>query len=49
VDKGVRLSEGTKAVVRYEKLIGDRYLALEVPAPAPARRDHSGGTDIARA
>ncbi len=28
VDKGVRLSEGTKAVVRYENLIGDRYLAL---------------------
>ena len=41
VDKGVRLTEGTKAVVRYENLIGDRYLALEegagIPAPAAAR------------
>ncbi|OBL07395.1 mammalian cell entry protein [Mycobacterium sp. 1245499.0] len=37
VDKGVRLSEGTKAVVRYENLIGDRYLALE-EGPGPPRR-----------
>jgi phospholipid/cholesterol/gamma-HCH transport system substrate-binding protein len=40
VDKGVRLTEGTKAVVRYENLIGDRYLALEEgpgsPRPLPA-------------
>jgi phospholipid/cholesterol/gamma-HCH transport system substrate-binding protein len=39
VNKGVHLTEGTKAVVRYENLIGDRYLALEEgpgsPRPLP--------------
>ncbi len=29
IDKGLKLTEGTKAAVRYENLIGDRYLALE--------------------
>jgi phospholipid/cholesterol/gamma-HCH transport system substrate-binding protein len=29
VDKKLTLTEGTKAAVRYENLIGDRYLALE--------------------
>lgn len=29
VDKTLPLTEGTRAVVRYENLIGDRYLALE--------------------
>ena len=29
IDKGLTLTEGTKAAVRYENLIGDRYLALE--------------------
>lgn len=29
VDKNVQLSQGIKAVVRYENLIGDRFLALE--------------------
>jgi phospholipid/cholesterol/gamma-HCH transport system substrate-binding protein len=43
VDKGVRLSEGTKAVVRYENLIGDRYLALE-EGPGPPRRLPPGAT-----
>ncbi|OBJ11837.1 mammalian cell entry protein [Mycobacterium colombiense] len=43
VDKGVRLSEGTKAVVRYENLIGDRYLALE-ESPGPPRRLPPGAT-----
>ena len=42
-DKGVRLSEGTKAVVRYENLIGDRYLALE-EGPGPPRRLAPGAT-----
>jgi phospholipid/cholesterol/gamma-HCH transport system substrate-binding protein len=37
VDKGVRLTEGTKAVVRYENLIGDRYLALEEGPGSPRR------------
>ncbi len=43
VDKGVRLSEGTRAVVRYENLIGDRYLALE-QSPGPPRRLPPGAT-----
>ena len=43
VDKGVRLSEGTKAVVRYENLIGDRYLALE-EGPGSPRRLPPGAT-----
>jgi phospholipid/cholesterol/gamma-HCH transport system substrate-binding protein len=42
-DKGVRLSEGTKAVVRYENLIGDRYLALE-EGPGPPRWLPPGAT-----
>jgi phospholipid/cholesterol/gamma-HCH transport system substrate-binding protein len=29
VDKNLTLTEGTKAAVRYENLIGDRYLSLE--------------------
>ncbi len=29
VDKALPLTEGTRAAVRYENLIGDRYLALE--------------------
>ena len=29
VDRGLRLTEGTQAAIRYENLIGDRYLALE--------------------
>jgi len=43
VDKGVRLSEGTKAAVRYENLIGDRYLALE-DGPGSPRRLPPGAT-----
>ena len=43
VDKGVRLTEGTKAVVRYENLIGDRYLALE-EGPGPPHRLPPGAT-----
>ena len=35
--QGLRLTEGTKASVRYENLIGDRYLALE-DGPGPPRR-----------
>lgn len=29
IDKNLTLTEGTKAAVRYENLIGDRYLSLE--------------------
>ncbi len=43
VDKGVRLTEGTKAAVRYENLIGDRYLALE-EGPGPPQRLPQGAT-----
>ena len=43
VDKGVRLTEGTRAAVRYENLIGDRYLALE-EGPGPPRRLPPGAT-----
>src|ERR1700739_4134581 len=37
IDKGLRLTEGTRGSVRYENLIGDRYLALE-DGPGPPRR-----------
>ncbi|BBX42855.1 MCE family protein [Mycobacterium simiae] len=43
IDKDIRLTEGTKAVVRYENLIGDRYLALD-EAPGPPRRLPAGAT-----
>ena len=43
VAKGVRLTDGTKAVVRYENLIGDRYLALE-EGPGSPRRLAPGAT-----
>jgi phospholipid/cholesterol/gamma-HCH transport system substrate-binding protein len=43
IDKGIRLTEGTKAVVRYENLIGDRYLALE-EGPGSPRRLPAGST-----
>lgn len=43
VDKGVRLTDGTKAVVRYENLIGDRYLALD-EGPGSSRRLPPGAT-----
>jgi phospholipid/cholesterol/gamma-HCH transport system substrate-binding protein len=32
IDKNLTLTEGTKAAVRYENLIGDRYLSLEAGA-----------------
>ena len=44
IDKGLRLTEGTKASVRYENLIGDRYLALE-DGPGPPRRLPPGRHD----
>src|ERR1700729_2512645 len=43
IDEGLRLTEGTKASVRYENLIGDRYLALE-DGPGPPRRLQPGAT-----
>ncbi len=43
VHRSVRLTEGTKAVVRYENLIGDRYLALE-DGPGPPHRLPPGAT-----
>jgi phospholipid/cholesterol/gamma-HCH transport system substrate-binding protein len=43
IDKELTLTEGTKAAVRYENLIGDRYLALE-DGPGSVRRLQPGAT-----
>jgi len=43
IDRGLTLTEGTKAAVRYENLIGDRYLALE-DGPGSVRRLQPGQT-----
>lgn len=43
VDRNLPLTEGTRAVVRYENLIGDRYLALE-GGPGSVRELPAGGT-----
>jgi phospholipid/cholesterol/gamma-HCH transport system substrate-binding protein len=43
IDRGLTLTEGTRAAVRYENLIGDRYLALE-DGPGSVRRLQSGET-----
>ena len=43
VDRNLPLTEGTRAVVRYENLIGDRYLALEA-GPGSVRKLPAGGT-----
>jgi phospholipid/cholesterol/gamma-HCH transport system substrate-binding protein len=37
IDKGLALTEGTEAAVRYENLIGDRYLALDEGAGSVRR------------
>jgi len=41
IDKGLPLTEGTRAAVRYENLIGDRYLALE-DGPGSVRKLQPG-------
>ena len=43
VDKDLQLTEGTRAVVRYENLIGDRYLSLE-EGPGSVRKLPPGQT-----
>jgi phospholipid/cholesterol/gamma-HCH transport system substrate-binding protein len=43
IDKGLTLTQGTKAAVRYENLIGDRYLSLE-DGPGSVRRLRPGHT-----
>ena len=43
IDKGLNLTEGTRAAVRYENLIGDRYLALE-DGPGSVRKLQPGQT-----
>ncbi len=43
VDKGLGLTEGTRAAVRYENLIGDRYLSLE-DGPGAVRKLQPGQT-----
>ena len=43
VDRSLTLTEGTRAAVRYENLIGDRYLALE-DGPGSVRKLQPGQT-----
>ena len=43
IDKDLTLTEGTKAAVRYENLIGDRYLSLE-EGPGSVRKLQAGQT-----
>jgi phospholipid/cholesterol/gamma-HCH transport system substrate-binding protein len=43
IDKGLVLTEGTRAVVRYEDLIGHRYLSLE-EGPGSVRKLQPGQT-----
>jgi phospholipid/cholesterol/gamma-HCH transport system substrate-binding protein len=43
IDRGLTLTEGTKAAVRYENLIGDRYLSLE-EGPGSTRKLQPGNT-----
>ena len=43
VDKGIPLTEGTTAAVRYENLVGDRYLTLE-NGPGSVRLLQPGAT-----
>jgi len=41
IDKTLTLTEGTRAAVRYENLIGDRYLSLD-EGPGSVRKLHPG-------
>jgi phospholipid/cholesterol/gamma-HCH transport system substrate-binding protein len=43
IERGLQLTEGTRAAVRYENLIGDRYLALE-DGPGSVRKLQPGQT-----
>ncbi|MDX1891293.1 MlaD family protein [Mycolicibacterium sp. 050158] len=43
IDRNLKLTEGTEAAVRYENLIGDRYLALE-EGPGSVRPLRAGAT-----
>jgi phospholipid/cholesterol/gamma-HCH transport system substrate-binding protein len=43
IDRGLTLTYGTKAAVRYENLIGDRYLSLE-DGPGSTRKLEPGQT-----
>jgi phospholipid/cholesterol/gamma-HCH transport system substrate-binding protein len=43
IDEGLPLTQGTKAAVRYENLIGDRYLSLE-DGPGSVRKLEPGQT-----
>ena len=52
-DKSVIITEGTRAVLRYDNLFGDRYLALEEGAggvkTVRSRTNHSAGPHSTRA
>src|ERR1700739_563464 len=43
VERGLTLTAGTKGAVRYENLIGDRYLSLD-DGPGPTRKLQPGAT-----
>ncbi|WP_029113094.1 MCE family protein [Mycobacterium sp. URHB0044] len=43
IDEGLPLTDGTRAAVRYENIIGDRYLALE-DGPGSVRKLQPGQT-----
>lgn len=43
IDRGLTLTEGTRAAVRYENLIGDRYLSLD-QGPGSVRTLQAGHT-----
>ena len=48
IDKGLQLTEGTKAAVRYENLIGDRYLSLEEGAGSVRKLQPGATIPLAR-
>ncbi|WP_372507368.1 MCE family protein [Mycobacterium heckeshornense] len=48
VDQSVVLTEGTRAVIRYDDLIGGRYMALEERAGGSRRLDPGGTIPLSR-
>lgn len=48
IDNGLTLTEGTRAAVRYENLIGDRYLALEEGPGTPRKLQPGQQIPLAR-
>src|SRR5207302_7520313 len=48
IDRGLALTQGTKAAVRYENPIGDRYLSLEEGPGSPRTLDPGTIIPLAR-